>query len=481
MSDLSFQVRAPLGLELATGETVTVSNWSLQGFEFPGTSDILPREAVLSIPFQGVDIRFPVKLSAQPGTRFLTFEGLSGRQRETLSVFYRSILSGRMASTEDVITSLDTPVDLVPMGETEAEKASGTAGRQPRALRAAMSVMVYLAAAVLIVWTLGSGIYARVATVDIQNARIEAPLATYFAAQAGYVDAVLVAPGEAVAAGDVLVRLATPEGEAALAEVRGRIDLLEDRLDLARRRAAGFDATIADLRAELVAAVEAGDRASALAALEAFDGRYAPDHAALFEARAAVGREIDALEEELRRLRRERGRLRDAADALHVMAVEPGTVTEVSVLNGQFVARGAPVAGVEAAAARHARGWVDQSMAAAFHTGMAVTVTTNGGAGAERLQGRVAALEAGIDPALSPQFGMLVTVSFPQLSAAQTRQALPHLMPVRLEARRAWAVRLERHWADLRSHAASVWLRDVRGWIDRLDQYRADLMSRIAE
>lgn len=62
MSDLSFQVCAPLGLELSTGERLTISDWSIQGFEFPNESDVLPKEAVLSIPFQGVDIRFPIKL-----------------------------------------------------------------------------------------------------------------------------------------------------------------------------------------------------------------------------------------------------------------------------------------------------------------------------------------------------------------------------------------------------------------------------------
>ncbi len=451
MSDLSFQVRAPLGLELATGETLTVTDWSLQGFEFPGTSDIMPREAVLSIPFQGVDIRFPVKLATQPGTRFVQFENLTGRQRETLSVFYRSILSGRMASTEDIITSLDTPVDLVPMEETEEEKAVGTADKKPRALRAVVSVAAYIAIAGLIFWTLGSGVYQRIATVDIQNARIEAPLVTHLAAQGGYVEDILVEPGDAVAAGDVMVRLATPEGQAALAEVRGRIDLLEDRLEKARRRAEALDLSIAQARQPLVEAEQRSsqmDRPDALAALAAFDGRYAIEHSALFDARAAVDREIDGLEEELRRLRRERGRLRDASDSLHLMATEPGTVTEVSVLDGQFVGRGAPVVEVEGIEARRARGWVDQSMAAAFHPGMAITVTTNSGSGVERLRGRVVALEAGIDPELSPEFGMLVSVQFPDLSAEQTRTTLPHLMPVQLEATRAWAERFEQFRAD---------------------------------
>ena len=66
----------------------------------------------------------------------------------------------------------------------------------------------------------------------------------------------------------------------------------------------------------------------------------------------------------------------------------------------------------------------------------------NAGRGREHLPGRIVELEAGIDPDLSPEFGMLVTVAFPALSAEATREALPHLMPVALEARRQWAVRL---------------------------------------
>lgn len=484
MPDLSFQVRAPLGLELATGEAVAIANWSLEGFEFPGDSDILPKEAVLSIPFQGVDIRFPVHLAAQPGTRFLAFDGLSGRQRETLAVFYRSILSGKMASTDDIITSLDTPVDLVPMEETESEKTSATAGNTPRALRAATTVIVYLAAAAFIFGTMGTGIYSRLATVDIQNARVEAPLVTHLAAEVGYVDEVLVAPGDVVAAGELLVRLATPESDAALAAVRGRIDLLEDRLEAALRRAANFDATLALKRTELVDAARLATgqgRIEAAAALEAFDGRYSDKHSALFAARAGVRREIDALEEELRRLRRERGRLRNAADALHLKASEPGTVTEMSVLDGQFITRGATVVQVEGTDARQVRGWVDASMAAAFYKGMTVTVTINEGAGAERLKGQIAELEAGVDLALSPQFGMLVTVSFPQLSAERTREKLPHLMPVQLEATRAWAVRLEERRSELSAQFKAFGFAGTRGWIARVGEYYTGLMSRIAE
>ncbi|MEM9783565.1 MAG: hypothetical protein AAF899_13955, partial [Pseudomonadota bacterium] len=230
MAELSFPVSAPLTLELRTNESITIPRWSLDGFEFPGGSDVLPKEAVLSIPFQGVDIRFPVRLARRGADRFLTFEGLSGRQRETLAVFYRSLLSGRMAATEDIITSLDTPVDLVPMGETE-EEASGAAGRKsPRALRAMLSVALHLMVAGLVLWTLGAGVASRLGTVELRSARIEAILTPVEAPKEGTVAEILSPPGSAVAAGEVIARLTSPAGEAALAETAERLALVEDRL-----------------------------------------------------------------------------------------------------------------------------------------------------------------------------------------------------------------------------------------------------------
>lgn len=444
MSDLSFEVRAPLAIELATGETVTIPHWSLQGFTFPGDSDVLPREAILSIPFQGVDIRFPVTLLRKDKTRFLTFDGLTGRQRETLAVFYRSILSGKMASTEEVITSLDTPVDLVPMEETEEERIEATTGKTPRSLRMVGSVLLYLGLAVLVFWTLGSGIYSKVSTVAIENARIEAPMVDHTAAQGGYVEEITVAPGATVSAGDILIRITTPDGETAMAEVRARITSLERRLEDARNREARLAQRIDTVRAALEAALNEatlGTMALHLAALEAFDGRWSAAHMDLFEAHLSARREIDTLEDELRRARRERGRIGQAREALHVMATVDGVVRDISVLPGQFIGRGAPVAIIEGTTARQARGWLGQHMAASIRPGMQVAATINAGTGRERLTGTVTAVEAGIDPALSPEFGMIVTVAFPDLSVEETRSDLPHLMPVALEAQRAWAVR----------------------------------------
>ena len=165
MSDLSFQVRAPLGLELAPGEVVSVTCWSLNGLEFPHDTDVLPSQGVLSIPFQGVDNRIPVRFMPGGTDRELIFEGLTGRQRETLAVFYRSILSGKMASTEDIITSLDTPVDLVPMEETEEERVEDSKGKTPRILRVLWSLSLYAMVGAVVFGMLGQQIWSRLSAI----------------------------------------------------------------------------------------------------------------------------------------------------------------------------------------------------------------------------------------------------------------------------------------------------------------------------
>ena len=131
------------------------------------------------------------------------------------------------------------------------------------------------------------------------------------------------------------------------------------------------------------------------------------------------------------------------------MAQSDGIVTELLVLKGQLVARGAVVAIVEADAAREARGWLDPSMAAAVYPGMAVAVEVASAQGPRTLRGEIEAVEAGIAPEISPDFGMLVRVRFPDLSTDDTRRQLPHLAPVKLAAQRPWARKQVERWAAL--------------------------------
>ena len=202
MSDLLFKVQAPLKLTLENGKLVMIDNWSLTGVIYPKEADILPKSGILAIPFQGIDIQLDVRFVDGHEKSELLFEGLSGRQREILAIFYRSILSGKMVSSKDIITSLDTPVDLVPMGETEEEKSTGSAKSDSRTLRVLFNITFYLILAVAVVGLIGEKIFTQLSQVSLQHARIVAPLIDLHVPEAAFVDEILVAQGDDVERGE---------------------------------------------------------------------------------------------------------------------------------------------------------------------------------------------------------------------------------------------------------------------------------------
>jgi len=393
-----------------------------------------------------VDIRFDVKFVAKGRDGFLSFEGLTGRQRETLALFYRSLMTGRMAQTGEIITSLDTPVDLVPMGETEEEEAAATVNTPPRLLRVIRQLTIYLVLAALIFTTLGQAIWTKFTTVPIQHARISAPLLSHPVAREGYVDKIKVAEGDIVRQGDVLVVLSNPSTARALAEVRSRISAGDRRVAEARDRLVRIDARIAarrDVIVAQIAALEAEDTPSASRRLLAlqdrladFDAGLLADVLPLFETRAAIQREIDTLEDTLRRLRRERGVLRDAEDAMNIRAATSGLVTEIPVTPHQFVARGTPVVVLEDDAPRVAVGWVKPELAAAIYPGMPVRARVNLGAQAQSFDAEIRSVIAGTDPERGNAFGILLEVSFTDLTLHETRTRLAHGAPVEMRALR---------------------------------------------
>ena len=140
--ELDFLVKAPLRLELAGGDSLFVMEWSSSEFRY-AQSDAIPRYCHLCIPFQVVDLRFPVIIEKVSDDEIYQFSGLNGCQREALAVFYRSVLSGKTDAMDDVIVSLDATVDLVPMGETEEEKSAELKKVKPRILRILCNVFYY--------------------------------------------------------------------------------------------------------------------------------------------------------------------------------------------------------------------------------------------------------------------------------------------------------------------------------------------------
>ncbi|CAN0182269.1 unnamed protein product, partial [Chrysoparadoxa australica] len=192
-------VTAPLLFEKPCGASVTIQNWSLAALVWPEDAGDAPKTGTLNVPFQGVDVRFPVRLKPAPDRpQEQCLSGLSGRQRETLALFYRSLLSGKMASSEEVITSLDTPLDLVPMEETESEKAATEKSSAMQAFRAVANVVIYVAVAMLIVGVVGQNILSNLNRIDIQHGRVAKVTSEVLALADGEVRYIHAQPGKQV-------------------------------------------------------------------------------------------------------------------------------------------------------------------------------------------------------------------------------------------------------------------------------------------
>ena len=445
MPQLAYPVRAPLTLHLSDGERVEIAEWSLDGLTWPGETDILPRQAKLVIPFQGVDIRFAVQFGPVEGN-WLQFKGLTGRERETLAVFYRSILSGKMASTDDMITSLDTPVDLVPLSETEEEIEAATQKTPPRVLRVIWNLVYYFVLAGVVFGVIGTQIWSRLDRIPVQNGRIDAPMQAHIAPEGAFVEAIAVSIGERVRRGQVLVELSDPERDGRIDDTRAEIRLAERRLnqahtrlaahlDRARRLETNSDPTFDRLAlARLRIAITTGRPPPSLdddLRTETFDNLR-------FDLEAVVTeRALD-----LSRLKRELSNRKDAASALDIVAAADGHVREIAVIPDQFVQRGALAVVVEEDAPRHAVGWVDEGLAATLHIGMKATIVHSRLGERRHLPARLVEIEAGVDPARPDAFGLIVRLLPDGMDAAATREAFRPNAPLKIVVRRKWWSRL---------------------------------------
>lgn len=425
--DTSFRVAAPLLVGLADGSVVQVREWSLRALYSPELEDCDLDGASLSIPFQGVHIFFPVTLErgASPGETLL--RGLTGRQREVLALFYRNLLSGRMAAVADVITALDTPVDLVPLTETEEERAAATAGQSPRPLRVASHMLVYVLLAVLTFGYLATLAYQRLDRVPLQNARVTADLRLLSAPLAAVVGETLVAAGGAVEAGAPLVRLAAPETERAI-----------DDLSAAMGRA---EAQVRDVEMRLAAHLAV--RGAAVAG-GAEDPGVPLQPGDFHDVRMRLEDELRDRGRDLRLLQAESGRLREALAALEVRAPAAGRVLTVEVVPGQAVGAGEPLVTFEADGPRTIDGWLPDALSGAVWAGMPATVRLTRAGEPVSVEGRVAEIQAEARPG-TVEGAIRLRIALDALSEEEARDLLTVGAPVRASVRRSvW-----RRWLGL--------------------------------
>ncbi|SHH41486.1 Multidrug resistance efflux pump [Cognatiyoonia sediminum] len=454
MSDLSYSVRAPLKLTLESGDEICIKSWSLNGVQYPEKTDILPKAGLLSIPFQGVDIQFDVRFKDGSHRRELLFDGLSGRQRETLAIFYRSILSGKMASTEEVITSLDTPVDLVPMTETNEEEIEGRAKQSPRILRVIWNVSLYLVLAVIVFGVIGSQVINRLAHVELLQARIVAPMTVLHTSQSGFVDQILVEPGQSVEQGQTLVHLNNPETAAALDDVRANIARYERLIFEAEQRLAEHRKQIEASREHLkealrlVVAIVGHENFAAttgtLSAQEAwneikrFDENRAAGIGRQFEMERHLTHEVEDLRTYWSRLKRDLGNAKNVNDAVDIVAPTDGVIVSVDVFENQFLDRGVRVIEIEENTPRLVKAWLSETRSDMIFEGMKATVRFNAGLEAKSSVGEIVNVTAAIDPDISKDFGLIVTVHLNDLSTEEMRQMFRPNAPVQMRAKKRW-------------------------------------------
>ncbi len=426
--ELAFFARAPLTLRVAGGPDVTVDAWNTTGLCKPEGISIFPTRGTLSIPFQGIDLGFPVRLTPDASGTFYAFDGLTVRQREVLALFQSNLLSGRMASTDEMITALDTPVDLVPMSETAEEQAVATQTATPRSLRVAKALITYVAAALLIFGLAGNSIAARVLSIPAVQARVVAPLTDHLTTAPAYVDRVLVAPGDRVAQGDTLVRMSDPRREGRLEDARRAVKDRQGALSasraLLRKHEATGPAVLQDLEARLELALSRQTQPStpdtqiaidaAWAAISAFEAGHSLRDGDYHDIRAELLAQRSARKEDLRRAKRAAGIAKADARLLDIKAQFDGTVRAVTATEDLHVPRGASMALVEEHAPRTVRAWVDEAHLTRLAPGMAAQLRLAGPNGPQTRDGRVISVAAGIDETAAKRgFGLIVTISVP--------------------------------------------------------------------
>lgn len=426
--DTETHVIAPLILTLPDGRRLTARKWSLSGIRDAILSGEDLTDARLMIPFQGIEVGFPVLLTPSADGTVWAFEGLTGRQREVLGLFYRNLMTGKMAATDEVITALDTPVDLVPMGETDEEKAVGMAKVKPRALRVVWKLVYYALLLAVVGGYLGSLVWNRLDHAPLSNARYVAPYVELAAPNAGFVAQIVAADQTAVAAGALLIRMTDPEADEGLADVRGVITQAELRLAEVEVRK---NAHLAGRAAAPAAAVDP----------DQFDAGISVLPGDFHDIRQRLEQDARMIVLELRALRAERGRLRDRARGLEVLAPASGRVDRVLVSEAAYQRVGTPLLVFETDAPRRILGWLDASEAAHVWQGMRASVLYSVAGETRAAAATVTAIEAGTDPMRPDAYGLVVHLELTGLTLADTRALLPHNAAVEVRLHRDLAQR----------------------------------------
>jgi hypothetical protein len=185
----SYRVQASLLLQTGPDAFLELREWSPEGFTAPDGWPAEGAAGTLTIPFQGIFLSFNLDLPAAAPGDFVPFTGLNGRAQELLRHFHEAIVGGRMSSVDGVIQSIDRPVDLVPMTETEEDGGRVPARPKRRVGQTIRTLALYGALAVVLWSALWSHAWERLTTLPLQSGRYETfDAARALATGSGWID-----------------------------------------------------------------------------------------------------------------------------------------------------------------------------------------------------------------------------------------------------------------------------------------------------
>lgn len=426
-------VIAPLILVLADGTRLLARRWWLGGISDEVLAGHDLAGARMEIPFQGIDVGFPISLKPMNDDGPWLFKDLTGRQREALGLFYQNLLTGKMAATDEVITALDTPVDLVPMGETAQEQAAGQAQAKPRILRVVFNIIWYVGLFCLLIGFLGSFAWSRIEGITLSHARVYAERQELRAPREGYLNRMALDPGP-VQEGTILARLEDPEVEAALADVRSRIDVLDARIAEGRERLTLHLSMREEVRATL-------GRLYSDAAMARFDAGISIRPGDYNDQRTRLEQELRGFETDLARATSDLRNLRQQRTSMQIPSPTGGLVAEWLAADGQYMRVGDTLAIYETNAPRVIRGWLDDRVSGTVRPGMQAEIRLPGRDPETRITGRVTTVEAGANPAEPDRFGLIVTIEAVGLDADETRARLRFNAPAEVVVKRGLLAR----------------------------------------
>ena len=415
-----FRLKAPLTLGLADGTAVRVDDWSLKALYSPELDGRSLDGAMLSIPFQGINVYFPIELEPGEAPHEYLFRNLTGRQREALALFYRNLLSGRMTSVGDMIVALDTPVDLIPMGETEAERKAGEAKVAPRKARMLVNLAYYGVLFLLVTGFLGTVAWNRIAKVEVLSAHVASATSQIIAPVAGYVREIPAAEGAAVADGAVVVRLDDQEALRLLAEAEAEAAETADLLVAAEQRLAAH-----------LAGREAA-RATFRGGTERFDEGVSVNPGDFHDLRLKLEAEVAALARETDRLTARAAGYRDRAEATALTAPGAGTVVRHFVRPFDIVRPGDPLVLFELDEPRSIVAHLPATSVLKVWTGMQADVTYVSDGTGIVLPGEVRRLSV---EGTGAQQLLVASITVPGLSIEDSRRLFVEGMPVHVVLR----------------------------------------------